>query len=86
MGKAIAIYSLHGLTPAEKLKFLHQLYGYTDRSNSGKYIYRREGILKEGEYERPIRGVVIFNDNKIKQVEKFMQLYGIEFSIYRIKD
>jgi len=85
MGKAVAIYNLKGLTPAEKLRFLHQLYGYTDRSNSGKYIYQRDGILKEGEYERPIRGVVIFNERYTEQVRKFMHRYGIEFRIYRIR-
>ena len=86
MERAIVCYSLGNREPAKRLKFNHQLYGYTDRSNFGKYIYKREGILKEGTYERPFKGVIIISYKDADKVKKHMADYGAKYILYRIKE
>ena len=86
MGRVIMCYSLGQIAPALRLKFNHELYGYTDRSNSGKYIYEREGILKKGTFERPIKGVIIFDEKDLDAVVEHMNRYGAKYEYYHIKD
>lgn len=79
-------YSLGKIAPASRLKFNHQLYGFTDRSNSGRYLYEREGILKKNTYERPFKGVLIIQEKDRKKVEEHLKKYGAKYTIYRIKE
>jgi nitrate reductase beta subunit len=43
----IIIYGTSGAPSREAKKLCHQLYGYTDFSQRGKYRYEREGVLSE---------------------------------------
>ena len=61
------------LTPAERTKFFRSLYGYMDRSQYGKYHYRREGILAKLGYVSLIRGVFIVRKDNINKVIFFLR-------------
>ncbi|HIH98160.1 MAG TPA: hypothetical protein HA346_04045 [Thermoplasmata archaeon] len=41
----IIIYSTSGVPTREVKKLCHQLYGYTDFSQRGRYRYKRRGVL-----------------------------------------
>lgn len=60
--KTIICYSLGSIEPRLRTKFNRELYGYEDRSNHGKYKYKREGILHKG-YKKPLDSVIIIDTN-----------------------
>jgi len=81
--KQIVIYSFPEISPKQRIKFNRELYGFEDYSNNGNYKYNRKGILLEGEYEKPIRGVIILKTN-IKRVEKHLKKYNAMYKLFKI--
>ena len=73
MARIIVCYSLGKIAPALILKFNHQLYRFTDRSDSRRYIYEREGILQKNRYEKPSKGLLIMQENDRKKVEEHLK-------------
>lgn len=45
MEAKLVTYTTENLNYSEKSKLSKKMFGYKDKSNSSKYIYRREGIL-----------------------------------------
>lgn len=70
-GKIIVfrIDSKEGNNAASKL--CRQLYGYTDKSNYGRYVYHRKGLLDRIAYKKLIRGVFIVRD---KNADDFVSI------------
>jgi len=72
-GYIIAFKVLPKLTPKERVKFFRKLYGYIDRSQYGKYLYRRDGLLTEGGYVQFTRGVFIVRKDLLRKVKSFLK-------------
>lgn len=61
------------LTPAQRVKFCRELYGYVERSQYSKYHYRRVGLLERLGYVVVARGVFIIGCGELQAVKKFLR-------------
>jgi hypothetical protein len=71
--KVMFVYEFEGRTANEVGKINRELFGYKDRSNHGKYIYWREGLLSKMALKRIARGVILtdeVNDGKVLRALK----------------
>jgi len=55
------VYEFEGRTASQVGKINRELFGYTDKSNHGKYIYCRNGLLSKMSVKRLARGVILTN-------------------------
>ena len=75
------IYDLKG-NDSNRIKFNRELFEYNLHSHKGKYNTKSKGILKE--YSKPIRSVIIFNNNDLKKVKKLLKKYSLFYKLYEI--
>ena len=73
MRTKLICYSLSGLTAAERVAFRRCIYGFKDHSNSGKYLYRRTGIMDSIPHRKILDCVVIVNDSDAQKIIKAMK-------------
>ena len=62
-----------GTSPAVKRRFFRDLYGWRDKSQYGKYEYKREGLLSNIPHIRLTRGVFIVAQEHGLKVKKFLK-------------
>lgn len=65
-------------------QFCRMFYGYLDRSNRGRYTYRRPGFLDEIPHVRVIRGVVIVRVEDAEKVLDFLKRFGAEVNEWTV--
>ncbi|RLE15146.1 hypothetical protein DRJ04_00955 [Candidatus Aerophobetes bacterium] len=61
------------LPPGIKSRISQKLLGYKDKSNFGKYTYKREGLLDKIPHLSPIRGVIIVRGKDYKKIFEFLK-------------
>ena len=59
-------------------RFCRQFYGYIDRSNNYGYQYHRKGFLENFQYIKPLRGVLIVNNEDGEKIISFLESYNAE--------
>lgn len=62
------VYEFEGRTASQVGKINRELFGYKDKSNHGKYIYWRNGLLSKMALKRIARGVILtdsVNDDEV---------------------
>lgn len=67
------VYSFEKRTANQVGKINRQLFGYKDKSNHGKYIYWRNGLLSKMALKRIARGVILtdkVNDSEVLRALK----------------
>ena len=57
----------------DKARFFRQLYGYTDRSNFGQYVYARPGFLSDIPHVHLIRAALIVRPEDKARVTRFLR-------------
>lgn len=78
IGKLIVFRVLPYTTKLVMNRFCRQFYGYTDKSNRGRYTYHREGFLDNFNYIRPLRGVLIVRQEEAPAIIDFLKDYNAE--------
>lgn len=83
MKRTLISYSLSGRKDA--LEITRKIYGYTDRSNHGKYSYERKGILSDIPFEKIARGA-FFVEKQFKEevISKLTEL-GLKVKVFDIE-
>ncbi len=66
----------------EKVKIIRNLYGYSDKSKFGKYIYHRNGILKK--YIKLKNSVIVIRVDERDHLIKFFLKYSIKYTQHLI--
>ena len=59
LNKVMFVYEFEGRTASEVGKVNRQLFGYKDKSNHGRYVYWRNGLLSKMALKRLARGVIL---------------------------
>lgn len=80
MGELIA-FDISDLENKIAVRFCRELYGYTDKSNFGKYKYKRSGLLNEIPYVKLIRGVIIVRKRDANKVIKLLKKFDAEYHV-----
>jgi len=66
-------------------QFCRRFYGYTDRSNLGRYSYVRPGFIDGIPHVRIIRGVVIVKTEDAEVVTDFLERFGAEVYTWTVE-
>ncbi len=72
-GRIVGLRLLPALSPKQRVRFFRQLYGYKDRSQYGKYLYPRQGILDKLGYVPFARGVFIIPTQALPCVKSLLK-------------
>jgi len=84
-GKIIVFRLLKRVGHVKTNQFCRRFYGYLDRSNLGKYTYRRPGFLDEIPHVKVIRGVVIVRTEDVGKVTNFLNEFGAEVHTWTVE-
>ena len=84
MEKALLIYDLKNKNNVEKTHIVRSLFGYTDKSNKGKYSYKRKGLISKFKYEKLDKSVIIVNSKDEKEVEKILKKFGLNVIVMKL--
>lgn len=83
-GKIIVFRLLKRVGHVKVNQFCRRFYGYTDRSNRGRYSYKRSGFIDEIPHVRIIRGVVIVRAEDAGKVVSFLNEFGAEVHTWTV--
>ena len=84
MNGCIVIFRLPPKTKnVELCKFVQRFYGQDTRT--GKYQYRRHGLLDDIPHRKLLRGVIIIDSKNLETVLAFLRRYNAEVHIRSIK-
>jgi hypothetical protein len=65
-------------------KLLRGLNGYDDKSNFGKYVYRRPGFLERFPHVKLIRGALIVRKENAEDLVKFLETFDAEVHVREV--
>lgn len=71
-------------TKSNTEKFCREFYGYMDKSNYGKYQYRRKGLLDRIPHIKLIRGAIIIQKGNCNKVTQFLKRFNAEVHVRTI--
>ena len=84
-GKIVVFRLLKRAGHVKTNQFCRRFYGYLDRSNLGKYTYRRPGFLDGIPHVRVIRGVVLVRTEDAGKVTNFLKEFGAEVHTWTVE-
>jgi len=84
MKAKLIIYELAKLEQYHKVLVNRALFGFTDNSNKGSYIYKRGGILSNIPHKRLIRGALIVEEKNGKKVISVLRNYKVNPKVFDI--
>lgn len=84
MKAKLIIYDLLKLEQYHKVLVNRALFGFTDNSNKGSYLYKRGGVLSNLPHLKPIRGVIIVKDKDSTRVISVLQSYKVNPKVFNI--
>jgi hypothetical protein len=84
MDAKIIAYDLSKLDHYHKVLLNRALFGFTDNSNSGAYVYQRKGILKDIQHKRLTKGTLIVKMSGANKVISVLKKHKAKFYAYDI--
>ena len=84
MEKVLFTYDMAGMSQRERMAVRRKLFGYTDKSNMGRYSYKREGLLSKMEYECPARCCLLVGKKDAQKLERFFAENSVSCRKYTI--
>jgi len=84
MKAKLIVYNMSNLGQYQKVLVNRALFGYNDHSNKGKYLYRREGLLKRIPHSRLLKGVLIVKSGCERKVLNILRKHKVKYSMFSI--
>ena len=84
MTKSILLYDLKNKNNAEKTHIVRSLFGYEDKSNMGKYTYKREGLLSKFKFEKLDKSAIVVDIRNKEKVKNMLRKFGLNVLIMRL--
>lgn len=84
MKAKLIIYELTKLEQYHKVLVNRALFGFTDNSNKGSYLYKRGGILSNIPHIRLIRGVIVVRREDGSKVISVLHSYKVKPKVFDI--
>jgi len=84
MKAKLIIYELAKLEQYHKVLVNRALFGFTDNSNKGSYMYKRGGVLSNIPHKRLIRGAIIVEGKDGKKVISVLHSYKVKPKVFDI--
>ncbi|VVB59600.1 Uncharacterised protein [uncultured archaeon] len=77
-GALIAFKVAQSNTPSGVNRFCREFYGYTDKSNKGRYSYERQGFISRFPHINLLRGLIIVRLEHAEEIMDFLKKYNAE--------
>ncbi len=77
-GALIAFKVAQSNTPSGINRFCREFYGYTDKSNKGRYSYERKGFISRFPHINLLRGLIIVRLEDAEEIMDFLKKYNAE--------
>ena len=84
MKAKLIVYELAKLEQYHKVLVNRALFGFTDNSNKGSYLYKRGGVLSNFPHMRLIRGAIIVKSKDSKKVISVLHSYKVRPKVFDI--
>ena len=84
MEKSLLLYDLKNKNNVEKTHIVRSLFGYEDKSNMGKYTYKRDGLFSKFKYEKWDKSAIVVDSKDEEQVKKILKKFGLNVLIMRL--
>ena len=81
MAKSLLLYDMKNKNNVEKTYIVRSLFGYKDKSNMGKYSYKREGLPSKFRYERWDKSAIVVDSKNEGQVKNILKKFGLNVLI-----
>jgi hypothetical protein len=82
--KWILCYWFPQMSSSERIQFKRALFGSQEKVQQGKYDFYKKGYLTDKVYEKPIRSVLILDEQDVSKVEKIILQFKGEFKKYKL--
>lgn len=78
-GKIICYnFKASNLSRGDMDQFLREIAGHNDKSNYGKYSYRKRGLLDDLPHIKPVRSVIVVSRNESISLINLIRRYKID--------
>ena len=84
MNAKIVCYRLGNVGHKIRSKFKREFFGYLDKSQSGRYIYQRDGLLSTIPHSRPINSMVIVKNEHETKVVALLKKFNAKIKVYSV--
>lgn len=84
MDLTLVKYNTKHLTKEEKTDFSREIFGYQDKSNKGKYTYKREGSLTNYIFDKVGKSAFLIETKHEKKIIKEMYKYMIPLTLIKL--
>ena len=83
--KIMILYDLKNKSNKERTRIIQKLYGHRDKSNY-KYVYEREGLLNELNFEKSNKTFLKLKDKKdLTKVAEILKNLKVDFEVAEIQ-
>ena len=66
---------------SKSVQLSRALHGYRDRSNNGRYVYPRQGLLEKIPNLQFLDGVVLVREEDVHQLVELLEKYQAEYFV-----
>ena len=77
-------YWLKGRTSRERTQFNRKFLGFTDKSQFGKYIYTREGLMSRIPHVHASNSLFVIREEDLEEVESFCSEFNVPLFVRRV--
>lgn len=74
--KVLFAFEFEKRMPKDVARINRELFGYTDHSCHGRYVYRRDGALSKFSIDRIAKGIFLTDEINDKDVLKVLHSFG----------
>ncbi|MDI6738270.1 MAG: hypothetical protein QME12_07210, partial [Nanoarchaeota archaeon] len=61
-----------------------KMFGTIEKTHQGKYKNEIKGLLTDKEFKRPVRSVIIFNEEYKNKVLRLLKEFSAKIEIYKV--
>ena len=76
--KSVILYDLKNKKATEKADITRKLFGFSDKSNNGRYEYKRNGLLKDIKHEKWNKSAILIDSKDEQKVLEILKKFGLK--------
>lgn len=82
--RILICYSFEKIDPVRRKQFDRKMFGTIESTHKGKYKNEIKGLLTNKEFRRPVRSVIIFDEEQKSKVLKLLKEFSAHTEAYRV--
>lgn len=82
--KILICYSFKKIDPIKRKQFDRKMFGTVEKTHKGKYINRTTGLLSDIEIRRPVRSVIIINEEYKNKILNIFKEFSAIIEVYKV--